>query len=86
MMAASRQLTLQNGNASNWNTRPRPSTRGARRCVHGFTATPWLSASNFVGAAHYTDAHQRGHIIRHHVRRLESLGLNVEIRELPQAG
>ena len=33
-----------------------------------------------------TDKHQREHIIRHHVRRLESLGLNVEIRELPQTG
>ena len=36
--------------------------------------------------SHYIDAHQRGHITRHHVRRLESLGLNVEIRELPQTG
>jgi transposase len=34
----------------------------------------------------YLDAHHREHIIRHHVRRLESLGLNVEIRELPQTG
>ena len=33
-----------------------------------------------------TDEHQREHIIRHHVRRLESLGFNVEIRELPQTG
>src|SRR5262249_51956562 len=34
----------------------------------------------------YLDAQHREHLIRHHVRRLESLGLNVEIRELPQAG
>ena len=86
MMDASRRLALQNESASSLSTRPRLSTRGSPPCVRGFTATPWLSASNFVGAAHYTDAHQRGHIIRHHVRRLESLGLNVEIRELPHAG
>ena len=36
--------------------------------------------------SHYIDEHQRGHLIRHHVRCLESLGLNVEIRELPQTG
>jgi hypothetical protein len=29
------------------------------------------------------EAHHREHVIRHHVRRLESLGLNVEIRALP---
>ena len=34
----------------------------------------------------YLDAQHHEHTIRHHVRRLESLGLNVEIRELPQAG
>ena len=34
----------------------------------------------------YLDAHHREHSIRHHVRRLESLGLYVEIRELPQTG
>jgi transposase len=32
------------------------------------------------------EAPHREHIIRQHVRRLESLGLNVEIRALPQAG
>jgi len=31
----------------------------------------------------YLDAHHREHIIRHHVRRLESLGLHIDIRELP---
>ena len=31
----------------------------------------------------YLDAHHREHLIRHHVRRLESLGLTVAIRELP---
>ena len=36
--------------------------------------------------SHDIDAHHREHIIRHHVRRLESLGLYVEIRELPQTG
>lgn len=34
----------------------------------------------------YLDEHQKVHVIRHHVRRLESLGLQVEIRELPQTG
>jgi len=34
----------------------------------------------------YLDAQHHEHTIRHHVRRPESLGLNVEIRELPQAG
>jgi hypothetical protein len=31
----------------------------------------------------YLDTHHREHIIRHHVRRLESLGLHIDIRELP---
>ena len=31
----------------------------------------------------YLDAHHREHLIRHHVRRLESLGLHIDIRELP---
>jgi transposase len=34
----------------------------------------------------YLDEHHKRHIIRHHVRRLESLGLHIEIRELPQTG
>ena len=34
----------------------------------------------------YLDAHHREHIIRHHVRRLESLGLHINIRELPLTG
>ena len=32
----------------------------------------------------YLDERHKGHIIRHHVRRLESLGFRVEIRELLQ--
>jgi hypothetical protein len=32
---------------------------------------------------HILDAHHREHVIRHHVRRLESLGLHIDIRELP---
>jgi len=31
----------------------------------------------------YLDAQHREHIIRQHVRRLESLGLQIDIRELP---
>ena len=31
----------------------------------------------------YLDAQHREHIIRHHVRRLESLGLHIDIRDLP---
>jgi hypothetical protein len=56
-----------------------------------------LFDSNFPGAAfilrdkvpyrelgdQYLDAHHREHLIRHHVRRLESLGLHIDIRELP---
>ena len=34
----------------------------------------------------YLDERQRVHVIRHHVRRLESLGLHIEIHELPQTG
>jgi transposase len=34
----------------------------------------------------YLDAHHREHIIRHHVRRLESLGLHIDIRDLPLTG
>jgi transposase len=34
----------------------------------------------------YLDAHHREHIIRHHVRRLESLGLYIDIRALPLTG
>jgi len=34
----------------------------------------------------YLDAHHREHIIRHHVRRLESVGLHIDIRELPLTG
>ena len=40
MMGASRQLALQNGSASNLRTRPRPSTRGAPRCVRGLHGQP----------------------------------------------
>ena len=36
--------------------------------------------------SYYIDEHQRGRLMRHHVRRLESLGLYVEIHELPQTG
>jgi hypothetical protein len=32
----------------------------------------------------YLDERHQGHIIRHHVRRLESLGFRVEIRALLQ--
>jgi len=35
--------------------------------------------------ANYLDEINRKHVIRHHVRRLESLGLRVEIQELPLA-
>src|SRR5262249_16040788 len=34
----------------------------------------------------YLDAQHREHLIRHHIRRLESLGLHIDIRELPLAG
>ena len=34
----------------------------------------------------YREAHQREPIIRHHVRRLESLGLHIDIRALPLTG
>ena len=34
----------------------------------------------------YVDTHHREHIIRHHIRRLESLGLHIDIRELPLTG
>ena len=34
----------------------------------------------------YLDAQHREHVIRHHVRRLESLGLHIDIRELPLTG
>lgn len=34
----------------------------------------------------YLDAHHREHIIRHHVRRLESLGLYIEVCALPLTG
>ena len=37
-LGASRPLTLHNGSAAHWHPRPRPSTRGARRCGHGCTA------------------------------------------------
>ena len=34
----------------------------------------------------YLDAHHREHLIRHHVRRLESLGLHIDIRDFPLTG
>ncbi len=34
----------------------------------------------------YLDERHKTHIIRHHMRRLESLGLHIDIRELPQTG
>jgi hypothetical protein len=34
----------------------------------------------------YLDAQHREHVIRHHVRRLESLGLHIDMRELPLTG
>ena len=34
-------------------------------------------------ADQYLDAHHREHIIRHHVRRLESLGLHIDLHEFP---
>jgi hypothetical protein len=34
----------------------------------------------------YLDERHKTHIIRHHMRRLESLGLHIDIRKLPQTG
>jgi transposase len=34
----------------------------------------------------YVDTQHREHLIRHHIRRLESLGLHIDIRELPLTG
>jgi hypothetical protein len=34
----------------------------------------------------YVDTPHREHTIRHHIRRLESLGLHIDIRELPLTG
>lgn len=67
--------------------------KGAKRAV-GVVGHSILEAAYFILrdeetyqelGANYLDEINKKHIIRHHVRRLESLGLKVEIQDLPVA-
>jgi len=75
-----------------------PQTSGGARLLHvliAMVAHRILEAAYFILrdkvpyrelGDQYLDAHHWEHIIRHHVQRLESLGLHIDIRELPLTG